>query len=158
MRKGEDFTGVTVVYFCHDGAGRVLLGKRSQHARDEQGRWDIGGGGLEFGDTAEATLRREIKEEYCADVLAFEFLGFRDVLREREGKRTHWVALDFKVRIDPAGVAIGEPHKFDDLQWFTLATLPEPIHSQFPTFFERYRDRLEVIDSLHGPAISTEAR
>lgn len=149
LRKGINFTGVTVVYFCHDGAGRFIMGKRSVNARDEHGRWDIGGGGLEFGDTVEGTLRKEIREEYCTEVLGIEFLGYRDVHRENDGVATHWVALDFAVRVDPALVRNGEPHKFDAVEWFTLATIPEHAHSQFPRFLDQYRARLVQ----HAPAM-----
>jgi 8-oxo-dGTP pyrophosphatase MutT (NUDIX family) len=142
MKKGTDFIGVCVVYFCHDGKANVLMAKRSQNARDERGAWDIGGGGVEFGDKVEDTLKKEIKEEYNADVLSFEFLGFRDVHREHEGKPTHWIALDFKVLVDPKQVKNNEPHKFDDLAWFTLDNLPQPGHSQFPEFLEKYREKL----------------
>lgn len=75
MEKGIDHVGITVCYLCHDGQGNVLLNKRGLKARDEQGRWDFGGGGLEFGDTIEATLKKEISEEYCTDVLDFDFMG-----------------------------------------------------------------------------------
>jgi len=131
-----------VVYFCHDGKGKLLMAKRSANARDEQGRWDIGGGGMEFGETIEATLRKEIKEEYNADVLSFEFLGFRDVHRVHDEKPTHWIALDYKVLINPEGVKINEPDKFDDLNWFTLDSLPNPVHSQFPEFLNKYQEKL----------------
>jgi 8-oxo-dGTP pyrophosphatase MutT (NUDIX family) len=143
LRKGIDCIGITVVYFCHDGAGKFVMAQRSQNARDEQGRWDIGGGGLEFGELVEDTLRREIKEEYSTDVLGHEFLGYRDVHREKEGVPTHWIALDFKARIDPAKVAIGEPHKFDNIGFFTFDTIPKDIHSQLPEFLRLYREKLE---------------
>jgi 8-oxo-dGTP diphosphatase len=142
MIKGVDYTGVSVVYFCHDGKGNVLMAKRSQNSRDEQGVWDIGGGGLEFGQTPEECLRTEIFEEYRAQVISYEFLGFRDVHRTHNGKKTHWIALDFKVLINPEGVKIGEPHKFDDIGWFKIVALPKPGHSQFPEFFNRYKDKL----------------
>jgi len=35
LKKGIDFTGVSIVYFCHDGKGNFLMQKRSQQARDE---------------------------------------------------------------------------------------------------------------------------
>jgi ADP-ribose pyrophosphatase YjhB (NUDIX family) len=142
MKKGVDYTGVTTVFICHDGKGNFVMGKRSTNCRDEHGRWDIGGGGLEFGDTVENTLVSEIKQEYCTDVLGSEFLGYRDVHREHEGIKTHWIALDFKVLVDKEKVKNGEPHKFDEIGWFTLDTLPNPIHSQLPKFLELYRDRL----------------
>lgn len=118
------------------------MAKRNNNTRDEHGRWDIGGGGVEFGDKVEDTVRKEIKEEYCVDVLKTEFLGFRDVHREHKGKKTHWIALDFKVLVDPAKAAVGEPNKFDEIGWFTLETIPDNIHSQFPKFLELYGSRL----------------
>ena len=142
MKKGKDFTGITVVYCCHDKEGNILLAKRSTNCRDEHGRWDTGGGGVEFGDKVIDTLRKEITEEYCTEVLDFEFLGYRDVHREHQGEKTHWVALDFKVLVDKDKVKIGEPHKFDDIGWFKLNELPKDLHSQLPTLFEKYKDRI----------------
>ena len=141
-KKGVDFTGVSVVFICHDGKGNILMNKRSQKCRDEQGRWDIGAGSLEFGDKIDETLKREIKEEYCTEVLGYEFLGFRDVHREVNGRKTHWVSLDFKVHVDRSKVQIGEPHKMDEISWFPIGTIPQPIHSQVPYFLEKYKDKL----------------
>ena len=120
------------------------MAKRSQNCRDEQGLWDISAGGMEFEDSAEETLRKEIMEEYCADVLSFEFLGYRDVRREYKGVLNHWVCLDFKVLVNPAQVKIGEPHKFDQIEWFTMDSLPpeEQMHSQLPKYFDKYIGKL----------------
>ncbi len=142
MKKGEDFIGVTIVYFCHDGEGNFLFNKRGKNCRDENGNWDCGGGGLEFGDTVENTLKKEIKEEYCTDVLNFEFLGYRDVHRERTGIKNHWIALDFKVLVDKNNAKNGEPHKFDEIGWFKLENLPSPLHSQVPNALELYKNKL----------------
>ena len=49
LKRGVDYIGVTVNFLVHDGNGRILLQKRSKQCRDEQGRWDIGGGAVEFG-------------------------------------------------------------------------------------------------------------
>ncbi len=142
MQKGIDYPGVTVVFFCHDGKGNYVLNKRSKNSRDEHGCWDPGAGSVELGDSVEETLRREIREEYCTDVLAYEFLGFSDMHREHHGQKTHWISLDFKVLVDRKKVARGEPHKHDDLQWFTLETLPSPLHSQFKIKMEKYQGKL----------------
>ena len=143
MQKGIDCIGVTVVYFCHDGKGNVLLSKRGQNSRDEKGTWDPGGGAVEFEDTVIDTLRKEIMEEYCTDVLSYNFLGYRDVHREHEGKKTHWIALDFKVLVDKNKVKNGEPHKLDEVKWFSLDNLPSPMHSQWNKFLALYKDKLK---------------
>jgi len=142
MKKGEDYTGVSIVYLCHDGNGNYLFNKRSNKCRDEHGTWDQGGGGLEFNDTVENTLKREIGEEYCTDVISYDFLGYRDVHREHNGVKTHWIALDFKVLIDGEKVKNGEPEKFDEIGWFKLSNLPQPLHSQNPKFLDLYKDRI----------------
>jgi len=142
MQKGIDYIGVAVIYLCHDGKGNILFNKRNANCRDEHNTWDIGGGGMEFEDTVENTLRKEIKEEYCTDVLEYEFLGYRDVLREHDDKKTHWITLDYKVLVDKTKVKNGEPHKFDAVEWFTLDKLPTPLFSQLPIFFQKYKDKI----------------
>lgn len=142
MQKGIDFTGVCVVFFCHDGQGKFIMAKRSQNSRDERGCWDIGGGGLEFGVSVLDCISKEVKEEYNAEIKNVEFLGYRDVHRENDGKKTHWIALDYKVMVNPEGVRINEPHKFDDLGWFRLSNLPKPLHSQLLLFLKLYGERL----------------
>ena len=144
MKKGIDCIGVSVVYFCHDGQGNVLLAKRSSNSRDEVGRWDIGGGAIEFGQNAEDAVKKEIKEEYSTDAEKIEFLGFRDVHRVQGEFPTHWITLDFKVLVNRSMAAVGEPHKFDDLGWFTLNALPSPVHSQLPTFLKKYTNNLSL--------------
>lgn len=120
---------VSCVFVCHDGNGRILLARRAPGARDEAGAWDCGAGALEFGETFEAAVTREVTEEYTAAPLEITPLGMRNVLRG-DPVESHWVAAVFAVRVDPAAVAIGEPHKFDALEWFAPDALPSPVHSQ----------------------------
>jgi len=94
LQKGVDYTGISIVCFCHDRKGNFLMQKRGNNARDEN------------------------------------------------GKRPHWIALDFKVLIDASKATNGEPHKFDEIKWFTLVKKPENLHSQLPVFFDKYKDRL----------------
>jgi 8-oxo-dGTP diphosphatase len=127
-RAGVDYPGVTCVFVCHDGDGRVLLHRRGPGARDEQGRWDSGAGALAVGESFEEAVAREVSEEYGAAPLEIRAIGVRNVLRPDAG---HWVALMFAVRVDPAEVRLAEPEKFDALGWFGPAdALPEPRHSQ----------------------------
>ncbi|MEX1026698.1 MAG: NUDIX domain-containing protein [Candidatus Paceibacterota bacterium] len=142
MQKGIDYPGITVVFFCHDGQGNYVLAKRGKNCRDEHGCWDPGGGGVEHGESVEETLKKEIAEEYCTDVLEYEFLGYQDVFREANGQRTHWIALTFKVLVDTNKVANGEPHKMDEIGWFPMKSLPTPLHSQWDRVVNAYKDKL----------------
>lgn len=129
LKKGVDFIGTVCAFYCHDGQGNLLMHKRSKNCRDEQGRWDGGGGSMEFGETFEETVRREIREEYCVSVRKMEQIGAFSVLRKDGKVETHWIKVLFIVEVDPKQVKIGEPDKMDEIGWFKLTKLPRSLHS-----------------------------
>lgn len=131
---------VSCVFVCHDGRGRILLARRSAGARDEPGTWDTGAGALEHGETFEDAVTREVREEYSTVPLRIETIGVRNVLRGS----SHWVAVINAVEVDPAGVAIGEPHKFDELGWFDIHDLPAPMHSQLSATLAVFRSAVSA--------------
>ncbi len=136
LKRGVDYIGVTINFLVHDGKGNILLQKRSQNCRDEQGRWDIGGGALEFGERLLDAVKREIKEELLTDPLSVEFLKSYEALRDNNGTPTHWMAFMFAVLVNPKTIKIGEPHKIDEIGWFNSKNLPDPLHSMFPHALE----------------------
>jgi ADP-ribose pyrophosphatase YjhB (NUDIX family) len=83
----------------------------------------------EYGETFEAAVAREVPEGCAADPLEIETLGVRNVLRG-DPVVSPLVAVVFAVLVEPAQVAIGTPHNFDELDWFVPDGLPEPSHSQ----------------------------
>ena len=58
---------------CRDG--RVLLGRRSRSARTYPGCWDVVGGHVEPGESVEAALVREVREEVGVTATTYEWLG-----------------------------------------------------------------------------------
>lgn len=139
MRKGIDFIGVGCVFVCHDGQGNILMHKRSATCRDEQGRWDCGGGSMEFGETFEETVRREVREEYGTDPIEARMIYVRNNLREHAGVKTHWINVVYLVLVNREEVRIAEPDKIDDIGWFTIDAMPEPIHSGMKSHFEQIK-------------------
>lgn len=125
---GLDYIGISVTFYCTDGK-RFLFHKRSENCRDEQGKWDVGGGQLAFGETPEEGVLREVKEEYGCDGEILGRIPAITVLREQDGKTVHWLALPFIIRVDPKDVKNNEPHKITEIRWFTLDNLPSPLHS-----------------------------
>jgi len=135
MQKGIDYIGVSVIFIIHDGQGKIFMHKRSNQCRDEHGRWDFGGGGLEYGETFEEGVRRELLEEFGVEPVAIEYLGSRSLIRTFEDRtKVHWVPNYHLVQVDPAQVKIMEPHKVEGVGWFAPHELPGPLHSAIDDF------------------------
>lgn len=143
MQAGFDYIGVNVAFLCHDGKGRLLLHLRSDKCRDEHNTWDNGAGQVEFGETLEAAVTREVEEEYGCKALKIEhFLQFT-ALRQHEGRPTHWLINTYVVRVDPKTVKVMEPERNLRNGWFTVDNLPQPLHSLTAMYFAKYRVKLE---------------
>jgi 8-oxo-dGTP diphosphatase len=139
MKVGEDYIGITTPFYCNDGKGNFLLHKRSKNCRDEQGKWDPGGGRLEFGLTPEENVLKEIREEYGCKGKIQKGIPPHTILRINNGKGTHWIAFPFFIKVKKSKVKINEPDKIDELGWFRLNKLPEPLHSGFNWTFKHYK-------------------
>jgi 8-oxo-dGTP diphosphatase len=145
MDAGIDYIGVTVTFYCHDGNGRFLLHKRSQSCRDEQGRWDVGGGQLDFGEDPEAGVLREVLEEYGCHGVIDEALLPCSVIRQVGDRKSHWIAFPFIVRVNPSEVINNEPDKIEELGWFRLSELPQPLHSAVEARVIRDKERFKIL-------------
>ncbi len=142
-QKGFDYIGIAAVTMCHNGEGKYLISQRGLGCRDEHGAWEpAGGGGVEHGESLDDAVLREVREECGTTPYDIEYMGFREVFREIDGKKSHYISFDFKARINPEEVRITEPDKCDELRWCTIPEIPNPQHSQFPIFLEKYKDRL----------------
>lgn len=128
-RPGFDFTGVSVRTVCTDGQGRFLLQKRSIEARDEQGKWEFGGGHLEFGESISEGVLRELQEEYGCSGMILEQLPSFDSVRDHKGESTHWLFIPFVIEVDPAEVSLTGEQAIEEIGWFSLDALPEPLLS-----------------------------
>lgn len=143
MKIGVDYIGVTTPFYCNDGYGNFLFNKRGKNCRDEVGRWDPGGGKLEFGVSLETNVLDEVMEEYGCRGTIQEQLPPQDIFRTIDGVTTHWVAVPFFVLVQKNEVKNNEPHKFDEIDWFRLDKLPTPLHSGFEKTFRKYKRQFE---------------
>jgi len=83
--------------------GAVLLVKRG--AEPNRDRWSLPGGALETGETVEAAVVRETREETGVDVRPLRVLDVRDFIERKDSRvRWHYVLIDVLceyVRGDP---------------------------------------------------------
>lgn len=135
MQPGIDYIGVGTCAVCHDGRGKIFLNQRSSKCRDEWGKWDNCGGALQFGETPEECVRRELREEYGCEAIECTWGGFVNALRLVNGKKTHWLILTYLVLVDPQRVKINEPEKFMTGDWFLPQEVPSARHSYFDRDF-----------------------
>jgi len=114
--------GIFVSAVCHDGEGNFLMAKRGGQARDKHGEWEFGGGSVEYGETLEGALKREMHEEFGSEPFNIKQVEVREFMRED----SHWIGIFFVAQIDRGTVYIAEP-VYDEIGWFTLSTLPSPM-------------------------------
>lgn len=100
--------------------GEVLLVRR---ARDpEKGKWDLPGGFVDLGETAEAALERELQEEVGVSAESMNYVG--SWVNTYVYKDVPYVTLDFIYEVQ----IVGEPrvvdeHELTEIQWMA----PEQI-------------------------------
>lgn len=139
MTPGIDYTGISVSFFCHDGNGNFVMAKRSEKCRDEHHRWECGGGKLEYGEDPREAVLREVQEEYGVEGVIERELPAVSIIREHDGRSTHWIGLPFLVRIPRDGVTIGDPEAIAELGWFRMDELPTPLHTGMAAILDRHR-------------------
>ncbi len=115
---GKDVIGVGVGALIFNDQNQFLMMKRGQKAKNEVGKWEIPGGSVEFGETFEQALKREIKEETGVDIKVIELLELCDHFLPEEHQ--HWVSPTYICEITEGKPQIMEPEKCDDMGWFTI--------------------------------------
>ncbi len=141
IEPGVDFIGISTSFYCVDSDGYLLLHRRSVNCRDQHGTWDCGGGRHEHPITIEDNIHKEVLEEHGCKGEILARLPAYDVFSQNvQARTTHWIALPHIVRITRGEERIMEPSKCDELGWFTLGTLPSPLHAGMAAALARYRD------------------
>jgi 8-oxo-dGTP diphosphatase len=88
--------------------GRVLLVERGREPL--KGYWSLPGGVLETGETLEAGLRREVREETGLEVKVSRlFEVFERIMPDEKGRSEyHYVLLDYLCRANSGALAAGD--------------------------------------------------
>jgi mutator protein MutT len=125
MQPGVDYIGVSVGAIILNERDELFMSQRGQKARNERGCWEFPGGRVEYGETLQAAIMREIQEEFGIRITIERFLATDDHILLDEHQ--HWVATTYITRFTMGTPQILEPEKCAAIGWFTLATLPQPL-------------------------------
>jgi ADP-ribose pyrophosphatase YjhB (NUDIX family) len=114
---------------AEDGEGRVLLVRRAK--APARGRLGVPGGFVDFGETAEASARREAHEETGIEVLGLSFLGSWPNLYEWRGVSYPVVDLYFTGSVDDGPTASAR-HEVEEVVWLRPEEI-DPATLAFPS-------------------------
>ena len=96
-----------------DGNTNVLMLKKHLNQKIAPGKWVLPGGAIEFGESPEEALLRELQEEVHLKATGFELIASETRVIEN----VHWVGLIYKVSGDLKTIRNGEPEKHSEIQW-----------------------------------------
>ena|SRR5258708_6020661 len=142
MKRGVDYIGVGVGAAIFNQDGKLFITLRGKKAKNERGKWEIPGGSVEFGETFEQAIKREIKEEYGVAIEVGELIGVCDHIISEENQ--HWVSPTYICKIVQGTPVILEPEKCAQIGWFTISEaekLPLSIITKYDLGLLKKKDK-----------------
>lgn len=118
------------VFAVIEREGRYLLARRR-----DIGWWNLAGGGMEYGETVQEALAREVREEIGANIAIERLLGVYSKPRKNE------VVLAFVCHLTDDSPRPGPSDEVSEVAWFLPNEFP-------PDLLPKHRQRLE--DALLG--------
>lgn len=147
MKRGKDYIGVGCGALIVNDKNQVLLLLRTNKSQGGGGNlWSRPGGTVDFGETVEQAIKREIKEELDIDIELFGPKSYYNDIREEFREKKHWVACGCFARIIKGELKIMEPAKHEKVEWFDLDKLPENIIQYTKESIEDFRRYLNKND------------
>ena len=122
--------------------GKIALIKRGNEP--SRGKWTIPGGLVELGESLEAAVVRETKEETCLDIENPTLIDVVDnVDLDEHGKvKYHYVIIDYLVHVKAGTIQAASDAEelrmvpFDEVEEYNLT-------ASFRVFFRQNREKLE---------------
>ena len=118
--SGEERTRVGAYALCLDAAGRILLCRIAPSVVPGN-IWTLPGGGLDFGESPEIAVIRELAEEagYAGEVIELADVADRVFGDAQEGDRLHAIRIVYRVRITGGELRDEVDGSTDTCAWFT---------------------------------------
>lgn len=106
----------SVAAAIEDGTGRLLIATRTVENQP-----CLPGGKVDYGETCENALIREVREETGLEVKVGKLLGYSNDIWET----SHYVTLYFSCTIIGGKLEEPEPHKLHSFRWVNKFNLPK---------------------------------
>lgn len=116
--KREQIFRVGVGAIIHNDKDEIIIGLRGPKARDQHYKWELMGGLLEFGETPEEAVEREIQEESGIGVKAVDVIGTN--MHLSEDKTESWVGMTWLCEYISGKPHVTEYDRVIDHKWLPL--------------------------------------
>ncbi|MBI1833415.1 MAG: NUDIX domain-containing protein [Candidatus Andersenbacteria bacterium] len=114
--------------------GKVLLGVRKGSHGENMYAWP--GGHMEYMESFEDVVRREVKEETDLEIDNIRFLRLYNL---KEFAPKHYVDLAFAADWKSGEPKLMEPNKSEGWAWYDMDNLPQPVFPTVPSYVESYK-------------------
>ena len=106
-------TKISASVIIYDPIDRILLAKRSNHKREAPGLWETIGGTLEFGESPEECIKREVSEEIGCKITLLQLFNVYNYF----GGDIHLISIVY------IGELFGSPSinrmEIEDIRWIS---------------------------------------
>lgn len=114
--------GVGVAAFVFYNGKALFQQRKGAHGANT---WAPPGGKLDYGETPEQGVTREVFEETGLKIHSLRFIGFTNDIFESDG--LHYITLWYVAQVSSDNARITEPHKCIDQKWLTLSEAPSNL-------------------------------
>ena len=120
--NGKDpITRVAAYGLIFNPCRQLLFCRLSAKVPWVQGKWTLPGGGIEFGETPQDTLVREVHEESGLIVEPLNLAGVDSYVTENQTQIFHNIRIVFHTRLITGELQIEQDGSTDLCQWFSPA-------------------------------------
>ena len=125
IKSGKDHIGVGGGVLVFNKNKEVLLMKRGKTSKNEVGYWNKVGGEVDYGEKVINAMKRETREEAGIEIDIWGYLPHTDHIIKKD--KQHWIGFNYLADVNSGEAKNMEPHKFDDVRWFSLKKLPKKL-------------------------------